>query len=141
MSASPVSALGTHAIIDNLFAIEINQKHKDLVIRMNVYTSSLTTGYYPKTIALLNHHLPSIFKTKCFNDFNQPFLIEAADTEIAHLFEHIFLAFLHRDKLSISDESFTYSGVTSWNWQREPKGLFHITITGTENDYSLISWF
>ncbi|KKR25220.1 MAG: hypothetical protein UT56_C0002G0034 [Candidatus Levybacteria bacterium GW2011_GWB1_39_7] len=54
----------------------------------------IETDQLPKTFEILNKMLPSIFKSKCYNDKNLPFFIEVRSTEIGHLFEHIMLEYI-----------------------------------------------
>jgi hypothetical protein len=55
-------------------------------------------------------------------------------TEIGHLFEHILLEYLCLAKLDSGEKSAEFCGCTTWNWKREPKGMFHIEITKTQGD-------
>jgi len=88
----------------------------------------VNTKDIPSTISLLESYLPSVLYSTCFNDSGLPFAVEAQSTEIGHLFEHILLEYLCYFKLLEGVRSAEYSGVTQWNWEHDPWGVFHITI-------------
>jgi hypothetical protein len=58
-------------------------------------------------------------------------------TETGHLFEHIWLEVLCCEKLRTA-KSAHYAGETSWNWKKDPRGLFHIHLNATNADRELI---
>lgn len=88
-----------------------------------LYTSQLTA-----TLKVLRKHVPSIFTCECFNEDGHPFKEEVKNTELGHLFEHILLEFLCKEKLHHGCDFADFSGVTNWNWKRDPRGTFHIHI-------------
>lgn len=97
-------------------------------IRMEVLGDILTTKDIPHTYKLLSLHLPSIFRSKCFNENNYPFVREVKKTEIGHLFEHILLEYLSVVKRNAGYTNTIHNGLTTWNWQEERCGVFHIDI-------------
>lgn len=91
----------------------------------------VNTLFFPKTLDILEQNLPTVLKSKCFNKFNLPFRTEAAQTEMGHLFEHILLEYLFKLNLKYKGEKQVFSGRTSWDWKKDPRGLFKITINTT----------
>ena len=89
---------------------------------------AVNTGELPHTYSTLSRLLPSVLKTKCFNDHNYPFTTEVKKTEIGHLFEHLMLDYICQYKLAMGDKKVSVAGVTDWNWRRDPYGTFHITL-------------
>lgn len=88
----------------------------------------LTTKNFPYTHAILSSILPSVLRTRCFNEQRLPFDREVRETEIAHLFEHIMLEYLCEYKLKSGYKAVKFQGVTDWDWRSEPVGTFHIKI-------------
>lgn len=119
------------------FCLDIKPKANKIDIVMEVTSSTLYTSQLPQTHKVLKKHVPSIFKSECFNYKNQPFKKEVKDTEVGHLFEHILLEFLCMEKIANGSRSSTYSGVTKWNWKKEKKGVFHITINMKSKDSNI----
>lgn len=99
--------------------------------------SGVNTREYPATFSILQKLLPSILKSRCFNEDNIPFFEEVRGTEIGHLFEHILLEYLCELKLLKGYSNVVFSGTTNWNWYREPRGIFHITIDCTDADWDI----
>lgn len=95
---------------------------------MEILAPTVTTGVIPHTYILLKKYLPSILKSKCFNDNNYPFDREVKNTEIGHLFEHILLEYLCMQKMAQGFENPVHNGLTSWNWEKDKRGIFHINI-------------
>jgi hypothetical protein len=121
----------------------VNQENYNLAIRhMSTYTSiqmSLLTPYYhttylPNTYKTLKTLLPSVLKTECFNDSGLPFDTEVKNTEIGHLFEHILLEYLCQLKIKGGHKRASFRGVTNWNWKRDARGTFHISIDISPKD-------
>lgn len=94
-----------------------------------LYTSTL-----PRTAEVLETLEPRVLESKCFNYRRVPFSEEVKKTEIGHLLEHILLEYLCQECLSAGSKRAHFSGLTSWNWHRESRGLFHIKINGTKTE-------
>jgi hypothetical protein len=99
-------------------------KTKITMLCAETVSTSQVPDVYDKLIKLL----PTVFKSKCYNEQNYPFSKEVKRTEIAHLFEHIMLEYICQYKLARGENRVSVSGVTDWNWRRDPFGMFHITI-------------
>ncbi|MBI2031617.1 MAG: hypothetical protein HYT08_03290 [Candidatus Levybacteria bacterium] len=110
------------------FSLFISQKENTTSIKMQLHISILYTSDFPHTLFFLKEKLPGVLNTKCFNERNIPFHHEVTQTEIGHLFEHVLLEYLCREKLSRGNKSIVFNGLTNWNWHQDPKGVFHITI-------------
>lgn len=105
----------------------IERKHR-WVVDMVMLSSHLNTRTIPATYQILEEHLPCILQSQCFNDDHLPFCEEVKTTEIGHLFEHILLEYLCKEKLCHGYTEADFCGQTSWNWKKETRGTFHITI-------------
>lgn len=103
-------------------------------IKMTLTTDYFHTNYLPKTSRLLERLLPEVLETKCFNDMNLPFNEEVKNTEIGHLFEHILLEYLCQVKIGDGYQRASFKGLTNWNWKKDPRGTFHITIETKPKD-------
>ena len=122
----------------NYFFLTAESNRKNTKINMQVTSPIVNTRDLPLTYDILRSFLPSILQCQCFNDEQIPFYREVRHTEIGHLFEHILLEYLCEEKLAVGFNRAEYSGVTNWNWQKEPWGNFHITITAPDRDFVLL---
>lgn len=110
------------------YSLRVNQKDSELKIRMDMLVPIFDTKILPQTYSILKKELPSIMNSKCFNENNLSFAKEVKNTEIGHLFEHILLEYISDLKrLKVIDNPI-HNGLTSWNWQKEMQGRFHILI-------------
>lgn len=114
--------------MSDLFSLNINISSLKTFITMRLFTDFVNTSEIPATFAILERNLPSILKAKCYNYENLPFFKEVRQTEIGHLYEHILLEYLCKHKISKGVSSAEFSGVTNWNWKKDPRGTFHIKI-------------
>lgn len=94
----------------------------------------VNTSDIPSTYDVLQYFLPGVLNTECFNDQGLPFSREVKKTEIGHLFEHILLEYMCQLKIGKGYKSAIYAGRTKWNWERDPRGVFHIRINCTLKD-------
>lgn len=115
-------------IQNNLFSLNIQHNKHTTLILMTLFTPIVNTAEIPQTLQLLETLLPSVLKTRCFNDKDLPFDQEVTQTEIGHLFEHILLEYLCIYKLQSGCNCAKFKGFTDWNWQLNPWGTFSITI-------------
>lgn len=93
---------------------------------------------FPQTAVILGKFLPQVFSHRCFNNKNLPFYQEACQTELGHLFEHILLEYLRQLKVEAGFKDPVYRGETSWNWNQEKEGIFHIEISAGEEDLEIL---
>jgi hypothetical protein len=105
---------------------------------LRVLDSHINTQSFPSTFSVLQQQIPDIFEARCFNDASLPFHEECKHTELGHLFEHIVLEFLCEEKLNTGVTEASYSGETSWDWDRDQTGTFHISITAGMSDFSFL---
>jgi hypothetical protein len=99
---------------------------------------SLITSQFPGFDQPLLKILPHLLQNvKCYNGQNHHFATEMLATETGHLYEHIWLEVLCCEKLRTAKTAH-YCGRTSWNWKRDPRGLFHITLNANQTDRQLI---
>src|SRR5438270_4081834 len=94
-------------------------RHTRLTVR---FRHHLYSAQVPDLAQNLFAMLPSLQEHLCYNRNGLSFVEEVADTELGHVFEHVILAILHRRGLYVR-------GQTTWNWQRDPLGTYHITIS------------
>lgn len=120
---------------ENFFTLSIKIEHEHTDITMIIHHQYINTQELPHTKTFLKKELPTVLYSECFNDENLPFAKEVTKTEIGHLFEHILLEYLCSEKLTAGYQEATFTGRTHWNWKKEARGVFHITIdTGKENE-------
>lgn len=124
---------------ENLYTLSVLPSTRQTTIVMKLLIPQVNTRDFPHTTEQLKVALPSIFRSMCYNDERLTFEQEVKQTEVGHLFEHILLEYLCLLKLERGFISATYEGVTNWNWVRDPRGTFHITIKATKKDYALFS--
>jgi hypothetical protein len=110
------------------YSLDIEHQLHKTYLTMNFHDSRVLSSSFPATYEVLEQSLPSIFACKCFNDAGRPFKEEVMDTEIAHLFEHIVLEYLCKNKLAAGADNASFRGETSWNWHIDPRGTFYIWI-------------
>lgn len=126
-------------IRSSLCDISLKYKAKKMVIALYIPQKQVTTHTMPFVKSILQRKLPSILLSTCFNNNNLPFSQEVEATELGHLFEHILLEYLCLEKLSLGVEEASFSGVTTWDWNRKKYGTFSITCTLNTNDFLLVS--
>ncbi len=121
----------------DFFSLSIEEKIGQIQIVMSVNSNCVTTTNIPCVRDSLKTKIPGIFSTKCFNYKKQPFYEEVANTELAHLFEHIILEKFCELKASLDYEQFTIRGNTEWNWHKNPKGTFLIKLSVKKHDRTI----
>lgn len=119
------------------FSLLISQEVQNTLILMKLNTRAVNTRHIQNITELLQLYCPTVLRTRCFNERNIPFRLEVKATEIGHLFEHILLEELCVNKLACGVRSAVFNGRTNWNWIKEPRGLFHITIDAGFSDQLL----
>ncbi len=119
------------------YKISIKQNKKSSQIKMEMPLCCLSTEHLPFTKTILNILLPHIFRGKCFNDGELPFRIEVENTETGHLFEHILLEYLCDYKIKLGAKTVTFCGETQWNWKKEKRGIFNITVNTCDEDVDI----
>ncbi len=110
------------------YTISCDDNGTNWKLLMRTYNLPIRTQNLIHNERLLQLYLPSIFKCTCYNDYNAPFSQELKDTELGHLFEHILLEYLCIQKLKGRTGKAVFCGRTSWNWQRDPRGVYHQSI-------------
>ncbi len=120
--------------IDNSFSLFIQQNICSARIKMLLLKNPINTADIPHTFEVLQCFLPGVLATECFNDQGIPFSQEVKRTELGHLFEHIILEYMCQLKINKGYKSAAFAGRTKWNWERDPRGVFHIRINCTLKD-------
>jgi hypothetical protein len=124
--------------LSDQFSLHVGTWKKRTNIDMNLFIPNVNTRDFPHTLNFLKDNFPSVLKTQCFNYKNLSFDKEVQATEIGHLFEHILLDQLCIQKIKIGFNKVSYSGRTSWNWEIDKKGIFHISINANKDDILLL---
>jgi hypothetical protein len=122
-------------------AYHINARHngETLIIDFIVLDGLLYTSCFPQTQEILLSVFPEVLQTQCFNENNEDFFTEVANTEIAHLYEHMILSNLQNECCSNDiDVNGDFSGFTEWNWKTSPRGTFRIVIKTLNADTKCI---
>lgn len=124
--------------IENLFSLAIAQKTDSTHIAMQLLHNHVNTSRMPFVYKFLKRHLPTVLLTECYNEDNLPFAMEVRNTELGHLFEHILLEYLCQLKIAKGSSYASFSGRTKWNWVKEPRGMFHISLTCGQTDADIL---
>ena|ERR1700690_1296244 len=119
-------------VLHPFYTLSVKETPSTWFIEMTAAVTCLNTKVLPETCPILAKHLPSIFYCDCYNSENTPFREELKHTELGHLFEHVLLEYLCKEKLDAGHDKAEFIGKTSWNWVRETRGKFHIRITKTD---------
>ncbi len=121
------------------FFIALNSSPSTISITLTLPGDEMTTQHMPYVGNILKKELPTILKSKCFNENNIPFYKEVLSTELGHLFEHILLEYLCIAKINTGFQEAIFSGMTRWDWNKDPYGTFRIEISLTEEDKVFLS--
>ena len=122
------------------FSLNIQPSTKKTFLVMKLFIPVVNTRELPHTDQFLKENFPSVLTTECFNDNNLPFNIEVKTTELGHLFEHILLDQLCLIKLSSGTcQQAMFTGRTDWDWGRDQRGIFHISISVSESENYLLA--
>lgn len=124
--------------VNNFFSLAMYKQPERIDMVMESLTSLINTQDVVNTSAIIKKYIPQVLLTDCFNYDNLPFAKELKKTEIAHLFEHILITVLCQLQAQKGNHDVVYNGTTSWNWVKEKKGVFHITITRVNEDDALL---
>ncbi|HUQ85109.1 MAG TPA: hypothetical protein VM077_02190 [Candidatus Limnocylindrales bacterium] len=117
------------------FDLLVDSNRRSTRIAANFFSDELTTKNLLYTLSILKAKLPSTLRSKCFNKDNLPFEKEVINTELGHLFEHILLEYIGEIKRSLGMKNPIHNGITKWNWNKDKRGVFHITIDlGTKDE-------
>ncbi|MBI4059407.1 hypothetical protein HY404_04185 [Candidatus Microgenomates bacterium] len=119
------------------FLLQVKHYPKKTKILLRLFGQKFYTSEVPILPEILKNTLPTIFKAQCFNEQKLPFHKEVQNTELGHLFEHILLEYLCDLKFSKGKDYVSFSGHTDWNWQRDPRGTFHITVSSRAHEADL----
>ena len=68
----------------------------------------------------------------CHNPRHEPFSEEIKHTETGHLFEHVVLGYMLENDIYKGRSDVHLKATTSWNWDREPRGVFHLRFWGRD---------
>ena len=139
MSIITAHLVGSSLYSNEFFSFDIQRYKRSSKIVLKTLTPFVKTETIPATRAILKNRLPSVFRSKCFNENNYSFSREVRNTEIGHLFEHIILEYLSEFKCLQGAKHTVYNGLTSWNWVKEERGIFHIEIDAGYEDREIFN--
>lgn len=138
MSIITANNFGGKSYQNSYFSLKVTSDTKKAKILMDMLIPIFDTKILPQTSSILKKELPSIMYSKCFNENDWSFAKEVKNTEIGHLFEHILLEYISEFKRLMGIKNPIHNGMTSWNWQKEPQGRFHILIDIPRKDKDVI---
>jgi hypothetical protein len=101
-------------------AITVYRDRLEAVVR--VYPPMTTRGY-PHIAERALRILPGLEKHACVNDGQNSAVEELADTEVAHLLEHVTL-----EIATAALPGLRLKGDTSWDFKRDGYGVFRVTV-------------
>lgn len=130
--------LYTKCYVSSSFDLYIKLNSSETKLIMNLNLNLINTKDIPLTAPILKKRLPTILRSTCFNEFNNPFYEEVKATEIGHLFEHILIEYICMLKIASGYAAVEYTGLTKWNWLIYPKGTFHITVSAGIKDKKIL---
>lgn len=93
-------------------------RHTRITVR---FRHHLYSSHLPGLASHLLAMLPSLREHFCINRRGLTFEEELKETEMGHVFEHVVLAVLALRGVATR-------GQTTWNWQRDPIGMFQVTV-------------
>lgn len=101
--------------------IDVGEIRVEALVR--VAESALKTSSFPGLSARAFALLPGLGRHSCDNDAGVDLRRELADTETAHLLEHV--AF---ELMALSGSPRSLHGVTRWDFAREGRGIYHVEL-------------
>ncbi len=118
-------------------SVQVDENSADMAMRLK--TPFQTTKNIPHIYEVLNTYLPEVLNTKCFNRENLPFHEKVKNTNLAHLFEHILLAYMIEERKKYSDDETYFRGLTEWDWRagKDPEGTYRIHVNVKQEDNHL----
>jgi hypothetical protein len=124
--------------LSEFFPLTLDQQTHQAELHMVLEDRCLSTKDMKNVVGFFEKHLPDVLHTKCFNDHKLPFCKEILKTELAHLFEHVILVLLCQAKRKLGYKYSTYKGETIWDWEKNPKGMFSITISVKQKEADIL---
>ncbi len=109
-----------------------------IVLTQTILSPAIYTGQIPATMEVLLARIPTIFDNECTNYHRHSFYNESKNTEIGHLLEHLILENMKLVK-TLKCGKADYSGVTVWDWEKDKKGTYTITIYAKQSDRELFN--
>lgn len=101
--------------------IDVGETRVEALVR--VAEPALKTSTFPGLSARAFAALPGLVRHSCHNDAGVDLRRELADTETAHLLEHV--AF---ELMALSGSPRTLRGKTRWDFARDGRGTYHVEL-------------
>lgn len=113
----------------DLLAVEcVEATGPSVVARVRVAPGGpLRTSDLPGLSRAVCDLLPGLARHRCDCGSPRGIIAELSDTELAHLLEHIAL-----ELMALAGAPRTIEGETSWDFARDGRGVFRVTITCDE---------
>lgn len=99
-------------------SIDFFPRHTRITVKFRNRLYSSQVPGFAKSLLLM---LPALEDHVCHNRKGLSFTREVEDTELGHVLEHVILALL-------GQRGIYTKGQTTWNWDRDPIGMYHITV-------------
>ena len=103
-------------------SITVGAKAIDAVVAFE-QVEPLRTSSFPGLPARAISLMPGLRGHRCDNGEGLTFVEELADTEIAHLLEHVTV-----ELMALSGSPDTLAGRTVWDFAADGRGVFHVRI-------------
>jgi hypothetical protein len=103
-------------------AVTVCPDRVDVVVGVDE-TGTMRTSSVPGLAERALRVLPTLEMHWCDNPSGRPFAEEIADTEVPHLFEHVIM-----EIMALSGSPRTLKGKTRWDFKRDGKGVFRVSV-------------
>lgn len=113
-------------------SIEVAPQELQVVVRI-LAPEYLRTSAVPGLAECALEALPGLVRHRCDNDASRSFVHEARDTETAHLLEHVTI-----ELMALSGSPRELAANTSWDFRRDGKGVFRLSI-GYDDDVAALA--
>ncbi|MCX8007345.1 MAG: hypothetical protein N3B11_04420 [Coriobacteriia bacterium] len=103
-------------------AVTVCPDRVDVVVGVDA-TEAMRTSSIPGLAERVREILPTLEMHLCDNPSGRSFAEELADTEVPHLFEHVVM-----EIMALAGSPRTLRGQTRWDFKRDGKGVFRISV-------------
>lgn len=108
--------------IISIDSIRIDARELDALVRvtaMGFLRTSMSPGLSQRALRLL----PGLVRHTCENDAGRSFTMELADTESAHLLEHVAV-----ELMALAGSPRSLKAQTRWDFASDGRGCFHLVV-------------
>ena len=112
-----------------VYGVHINGRGAaELIVSVPDPALRRTSAYADCAASTLDSY-PDLVRHACISDAPRGIRAELADTEVAHLIEHVVI----EELVCSGVERGRLSGETSWNFSADGDGFYRVVITGADN--------